>query len=74
MAQLFLHDAMQLILKEKSRAMTAQELADEINTRKLYIQKDGYPVSTKQITDRAMNKNYADLFDVIICLRDEKIK
>lgn len=56
-----LHEAMQLVLKENDRPMTARELADEINNKNLYTRKDRKPVPTNQIGARA--KNYPDIFE-----------
>lgn len=62
-----LHEAMQLVLKENDKPMTARELADEINKKNLYTRGDGGQLSPKQICDRA--NNYSDLFDILICLK-----
>lgn len=37
------------LLVEHNGGRTAEQLADEINKRKLHIRKDGQPVSVKQI-------------------------
>lgn len=37
------------LLVEHNGGRTAEQLADEINRRKLHIRKDGLPVSVKQI-------------------------
>ena len=37
------------LLVEHNGGRTAEQLADEINRRKLHIRKDGQPVSVKQI-------------------------
>ena len=37
------------LLVEHNGGRTAEQLADEINRRKLHIRKDGHPVSVKQI-------------------------
>ncbi len=55
-----LHDAIVQVLREKNREMTRQEIADEINERKLYSKKDGTPVTAFQIHGRT--KNYPALF------------
>lgn len=52
-----LHDAMILVLKDKNRAMTPRELADEINNTR----KDNTPIPPNQIGARA--KNYPSLFE-----------
>lgn len=56
-----LHEAMQLVLKENDKPMTARELADEINKKNLYTRKDRKPVPTSQIGARA--KNYPTKFE-----------
>jgi repressor of nif and glnA expression len=69
---MYLHEAIAKILTEKNRPMTARELADEINQRKLYIKKDETLIETSQIHARV--KNYTQLFrkrDGLISLREE---
>ena len=56
-----LYEAMQLVLKENDRPMTARELADEINEMNLYTRKDRTPIPPNQIGVRA--KNYPHLFE-----------
>jgi hypothetical protein len=56
---MFLHEAIAQVLKEHNRSMTARELADEINRRKLYIKKDKSLIKTSQIHARV--KNYPHL-------------
>lgn len=55
-----LHDAMALVLREQGAPMSGKDLADEINRRGLYRQKDGSPVPLNQVHARA--NNYRDLF------------
>lgn len=55
-----LHDAMATVLRERGQPLTGRELADEINRRGLYRQKDGSPVPLNQVHARA--SNYGDLF------------
>lgn len=55
--QMKLHDAMEIVLKERGGIATASELANEINIRKLYVRKDGQPLPSSQIKLRA--KNYS---------------
>jgi repressor of nif and glnA expression len=57
---MFLHEAITQVLKEQNRPMTARELADEINQRKLYIKRDESNIKTSQIHARV--KNYPHLF------------
>ncbi|MBR1945179.1 MAG: winged helix-turn-helix domain-containing protein [Alphaproteobacteria bacterium] len=56
-----LHEAMQLVLKENDRPMTARELADEINKRNLYTRGDREPIPPNQIGARA--RKYPQLFE-----------
>ncbi len=55
-----LHEAIELVLKENKRPMSAKDIADEINNRNLYQRGDGNPVPTSQIHARV--KNYPLLF------------
>jgi hypothetical protein len=58
-----LHEAMELVLGESpTHAMSVQELAQEINERRLYEKRDGSPVEPNQIHARASSKTYAHLF------------
>lgn len=50
-----LHEAIEKVLKNKGRSMTAREIADEINAAGLYKRKDGNPVPTSQIHARISN-------------------
>jgi hypothetical protein len=58
---MFLHEAIAQVLREKKNSMTAQELADVINSRKLYRKKDGSDIEPKQISARV--SNHPELFD-----------
>jgi len=49
-----LHEAMEEVLREKN-CRSAFEIADEINRRGLYTQRDGGPVPPSQISARANN-------------------
>ena len=55
-----LHDAMATVLRERGEPLSGRELADEINRRGLYRQRDGSPVPLNQVHARA--SNYDDLF------------
>ncbi len=62
-AKLKLHEAMQMLLSEApGRAMTVQDLAREINDRRLYEKRDGSPIEPNQIHARAGAKAYAHMF------------
>lgn len=47
-----LHEAIELVLKEQQRPMTAREIADEINDKLLYRRHDGMVVPANQIYAR----------------------
>ena len=56
-----LHEAMKLVLSEKNNCgLTAEELAEEINRRGLYLRQDKEPLNPSQISARW--NNYKDLF------------
>ncbi len=58
--KLKLHEAIEQILSEHNRPLTATEIAEKINKRNLYQRGDGNPVPTSQIHARV--KNYTSLF------------
>ena len=58
--KLTLHEAIIMILEENNRIMSTKELAEQVNAKKLYIKKDGTPVTAFQIHGRT--KNYPNLF------------
>ena len=59
--RLYLHEAMLLVLRdEPKRAMRAPFLASEINRRRLYLQRDGSPVRSREIHARVAR--YPGLF------------
>ena len=55
-----LHDAIEAALSEASRAMTAAELAERVNTSGRYKKRDGTPVTPFQIHGRT--RKYPQLF------------
>lgn len=55
-----LHKAIKLILEEKVVEMSTQQIADELNKRKLYSKKDGSLITDFQVHGRT--KNYPNLF------------
>ena len=58
---LTLHEAMAQVLREHgNEALSARQIADEINERRLYSKRDGSNVEVSQIHARA--KNYANQF------------
>jgi hypothetical protein len=61
-----LHEAIVAVLTtKKNRTATTQQIADEINSRKLYHKKDGSPVQASQIRLRTtLSKGqYLHLFE-----------
>jgi len=56
-----LHEAIKKVLQEVGKPLTAKEIADIINGKKLYRRKDGNPVPSSQIHARV--KNYPHLFE-----------
>ncbi|MBG47676.1 MAG: hypothetical protein CML05_05230 [Pseudozobellia sp.] len=57
-----LHNVMEMILIKAQIPLTAVEIANRINTGKLYLRKDETNVSSSQITSRAIS--YSRLFKV----------
>lgn len=55
-----LHEAIKLILIENNGSLSAREIADKINDRKLYLRADKVPVPSSQISARV--NNYPNLF------------
>lgn len=70
-----LHSAIEQVLRESRRPMKSAELAEIINSRKLYVKSDNTNVSPSQITARV--SKYQDLFKIGengIVLHDLRIK
>ena len=57
---MLLHEAITQILRENKKPMTIHELADVINSRKLYRRKDGSDIEPNQISARV--NNHPELF------------
>ncbi len=57
---MLLHEAIVQVLRENKKPMTTQELADVINSRKLYRKKDGSDIEPNQISARV--SNHPELF------------
>lgn len=51
-----LHEAIVKVLQENMRPMTAKEIADILNERKLYIKKDGTIINLSQVIARINNR------------------
>jgi hypothetical protein len=66
-----LYVAMEQVLREEGRPMSALMLAAEINRRGLYHRNDGYEVPSGQIlVNRAQYQDRFVLIDGLISLRD----
>ncbi len=61
-----IEEAMVYLLSTEGRGMTAETLAWEINSRRLYVRKDGQPVNVSQIW--ALFYKYPEMF-----VRDGKL-
>lgn len=55
-----LHEAIEQVLQNAVKPLFSRDIADIINSQKLYKRKDGLPVSASQVTTRA--NNYSKLF------------
>lgn len=60
---LTLHNAIEFVLKENEEPLSATKIAQEINSRQLYVRKDGMPVPPSQIRMRI--KHYTKLFSTL---------
>lgn len=58
---MYLHEAIEKLLKEKGYPMTTSEIADELNRNKWYQKKDGSPISDFQIHGRT--RKYPHMFN-----------
>ena len=58
--QMKIEEAIVYLLAERNGGMKAEQLAAAINTRRLYVRKDGQPVSVKQVWWAV--KNFPDTF------------
>jgi hypothetical protein len=58
--RMYLHEAITHVLIENNRPMTSNEIAEEINKRKLYLRKDRKPIKPSQIAARI--NNHPELF------------
>jgi hypothetical protein len=59
-ADVTLHSAIEEVLKSAGRALTAREVADEVNRRGLYVRGDGTPLPPGQVSARV--RKYPGLF------------
>ena len=56
-----LHEAIEKLLKERGRAMTTSEIADELNKNKWFTKKDSSEICAFQVHGRTYN--YTNLFN-----------
>ncbi|MDN3594165.1 DNA-deoxyinosine glycosylase [Zunongwangia endophytica] len=56
-----LHSAIELVLKKKNKAMTTQEIADDLNKKGLYQKKDKSEITAFQVHGRT--RKYSHLFE-----------
>jgi len=57
-----LHEAIEKLLKQTGRPMTAREIADKLNKNKWYVKIDGSNINPSQITARV--DDHHELFDI----------
>ena len=55
-----IEEAVIFLLSTEGRGMTTEDLAQEINSRKLHLRRDGLPVSSKQVY--AVCMRYKEMF------------
>lgn len=67
-----LHEAIEKLLRQTGRPMTAREIADGLNSNKWYVKGDRTQIQTSQITARV--DNHHELFDIDRSTRPLKIK
>ncbi|MDB9783179.1 winged helix-turn-helix domain-containing protein, partial [Winogradskyella sp.] len=70
-----LHEAIEMILQDTGKPMTAIHIAELINDKKLYSRRDGKPVSASQINSRVGNhvKIFIKESGKIKLLKDDKV-
>ena len=60
-----LHEAILVVLKEADNEwMELEAIANAVNERQLYVQKNGQPVTADQVRLRTMTQSYIHEFDV----------
>jgi len=57
-----LHEAIEKLLLQIKRPLTAREIADELNKNKWYVKKDKSQIKSNQITARV--DDHPELFDI----------
>lgn len=67
-----LHEAIENLLRETRRPMSAREIADGLNSNKWYVKGDQTPMKTNQITARV--DDHHELFEIDRSESPHKIK
>lgn len=57
-----LHEAIEKVLENENRPMTAKEIAEKINKQGLYERGDKQPLPASQVSARVSNKTYTSQF------------
>ncbi|WP_099291266.1 MULTISPECIES: winged helix-turn-helix domain-containing protein [unclassified Butyricimonas] len=58
-----LHEAIEKVLKDEKKPMTATEIAEKINQQGLYERGDKLPLPASQVSARVGNKTYVAMFE-----------
>ncbi|MEO8606674.1 MAG: hypothetical protein ABI690_02235 [Chloroflexota bacterium] len=71
-----LHDAIVTVLKDGNNEwMELEAIANAVNEKKLYVQKNGQPVTLEQVKARTLTQSYKQQFEpdgTKLRLREEK--
>jgi adenosine deaminase len=67
-----LHGAIERLLQEKKQAMSAGEIANELNKNNWYVKRDGSNIKPSQISARV--SKYQNIFDVDSSVSPHQIK
>jgi len=60
-----LHEAILVVLKDADNEwMELEAIANAVNERQLYVQKNGQPVTADQVRARTLTQSYRQQFDV----------
>ena len=59
---MYLHDAIEQVLRDRGGPMHRRDIADEINRRNLYERRDGAPVPPNQISARIARPEHRERF------------
>ena len=61
---MYLHEAIDQVLREARQPMSSREVADAINARGLYQRSDGQPLGASQIAARVRRPEYRDRYRI----------